>query len=32
VDAAGTAARAEAGMPEARSVAYHGFGAPFETL
>jgi len=32
VDASEAAARAEAGMAETRSVAYHGFGTPFETV
>jgi predicted ATP-dependent serine protease len=32
VDASDASARAEQGMPEPRSVAYHGFGTPFETV
>lgn len=32
VDASSTTAHAEASMPETRSVAYHGFGSPFETV
>ncbi|HEX9742693.1 MAG TPA: tetratricopeptide repeat protein [Nitrospiraceae bacterium] len=32
VDATSTAAHADAGTPEARAVAYHGFGSPYETV